>query len=74
MTGDCHVRFCERLGLKCPCLLDATTIVRSAVGFAAVGLCWQALPAIKRQTSKTIHQRSHHHGCASFFATLGGGL
>jgi len=22
MTGDCHVRFCERLGLKCPCLLD----------------------------------------------------
>ena len=20
--GDYHVRFCERLGLKCPCLLD----------------------------------------------------
>jgi hypothetical protein len=20
--GDCQARFCERLGLKCPCLLD----------------------------------------------------
>ena len=25
MTGDCHVRFCERLGLKCLCLLDSVT-------------------------------------------------
>jgi hypothetical protein len=24
MTGDCHVRFCERLGLQCPGLLDLT--------------------------------------------------
>ena len=23
-SGDCHVRFCERLGLKCACLLDAS--------------------------------------------------
>lgn len=22
MNGDVHVRFCEELGLKCPCLLD----------------------------------------------------
>jgi hypothetical protein len=22
MTGDSHVRFCERFGLKCLCLLD----------------------------------------------------
>lgn len=22
MKGDFHVWFCERLGLKCPCLLD----------------------------------------------------
>ena len=22
MTGDFHVRICEKLGLKCPCLLD----------------------------------------------------
>ena len=22
MMGDYHVRICERLGLKCPCLLD----------------------------------------------------
>jgi len=22
MTGDCHVRFCERRGLRCPRLLD----------------------------------------------------
>jgi hypothetical protein len=24
MIGDYHVRFCERLGLKCPCLLDTS--------------------------------------------------
>jgi hypothetical protein len=23
MTGDCHVRICEKLGLKCACLLDS---------------------------------------------------
>ena len=23
MMGDCHVRFCERLKLKCFCLLDS---------------------------------------------------
>jgi len=22
MKGDFHVRFCEKLGLQCPCLLD----------------------------------------------------
>ncbi len=26
MMGDYHVRFCERLGLKCPGLLDDTHI------------------------------------------------
>ena len=25
MTGDCQVRFCERLRLKCFCLLDSFT-------------------------------------------------
>jgi hypothetical protein len=25
-------------------------------------------------TSQTIHQRSHHHGCAGFFATFDCGL
>ncbi len=25
--GDYHVRFCERLGLKCPGLLDDTHII-----------------------------------------------
>jgi hypothetical protein len=24
MKGDFHVRFCEKLGLKCPCLLDSS--------------------------------------------------
>ena len=24
MKREFHVRFCERLGLKCPCLLDYT--------------------------------------------------
>ncbi len=23
MKGDFHVRICEKLGLKCPCLLDS---------------------------------------------------
>ena len=27
MTGDCHVRFCERLGLKCLCLLDIEKVL-----------------------------------------------
>ena len=26
MRGDFQVRFCERLGLKCPCLLDYSTL------------------------------------------------
>ncbi len=26
MKGDFHVRFCEKLGLKCPCLLDSSLI------------------------------------------------
>jgi len=29
--GDCHVRFCERLGLKCPCLLDFLNRQRTTV-------------------------------------------
>jgi hypothetical protein len=43
MTGDCHVRFCERVGLQCPALLDY-----------AAGLCVRvlvpgyALPALVR--------------------------
>ena len=28
MKGDLHVRFCERLGLKCPCLLDLSIYLK----------------------------------------------
>ncbi len=27
MTGDCQVRFCERLALKCACLLDSINLL-----------------------------------------------
>ena len=30
MMGDYQVRFCERLGLKCPCLLDCANVGRHA--------------------------------------------
>jgi hypothetical protein len=39
MTGDCHVRFCERLGLKCPCLLDVVINQEPKASVVARVLC-----------------------------------
>ena len=38
MKGDFQVRFCERLGLKCPCLLDrfSRPVLRKYLTLAAI--------------------------------------
>src|SRR5690606_16909970 len=62
MRGDFHVRFCEKLGLKCPCLLDPVLGVRYFISFVILlnncSICVQSVLSVGSCSSSTIVEKN----------------